>query len=152
MPSSAHWALASLTGPLADAAIARAIICSTCIGISNGSFKEGHGTASWILVNREENQELVGDLVIPGAPSDQSSLRSELAGLYAIVLMVSTVCQHHDITGGTVTVACDGLKALYRCFSAEFHPSPTDSGYDLLVTSHPHPSGTHTYPVVPSTH
>jgi hypothetical protein len=137
LPDSNHWTIASCN--LSDQAregVAHAIQARTCIGVSDGSFKESFGTASWVILDRGSAHRLTGDLVVPGHPDDQNSYRSELAGLYAMILMVSNICCQYGLTEGAIEIGCDGQEALYRCFSPDFHPTPTDSHYDLLAAAH----------------
>jgi hypothetical protein len=118
-------------------AIAIAIGNGTCIGVSDGSFKDAFGTASWTICPAGSPSTcILGDLVVPGHPQDQSSFRSELAGLYALVIVIDALCNYQKISSGSVEIACDGKEALYRCLSPEFVPTPADPHYDLIVACH----------------
>ena len=70
-------------------------------GVSDGSFKDGTGTASWKIV--ANSSWIQADVIVPGAAADQNAYRSELAG-------------HLGLEGGLstfeVTLACDGASAL----------------------------------------
>ncbi len=130
-----HWSRASCILLEYDCAgIAAALQARSCIGVSDGSFKDKFGTASWVLLGG--GHRLTGDLVVPGHPDDQSSYRSELAGLYVMILMVHDICLQYGLMDGGIEIGCDGQEALYRCFSPDFHPSPSDSHYDLLAAAH----------------
>ena len=58
------------------------------MGVSDGSSKNEGGTASWIIKNESGTQCVMGLALVPGYGSDQSVYRSEIAGIYAMVLIV----------------------------------------------------------------
>jgi hypothetical protein len=59
--------------------------------VSDGSFKEKHGTAAWMICV-SETCVIRGRTITPGLPSDQSAYRSELIGLYGIVYTIRYLC------------------------------------------------------------
>ena len=59
----------------------------TAIGVSDGSFKDQFGTASWVIENARGTQRITGNVLIPGHHTDHSAYRSEIGGLYGLVLM-----------------------------------------------------------------
>jgi hypothetical protein len=99
--------------------------------VSDGSFKDQYGTSTLAIeaessVDRctgadippaaaSKNNRYKGENMVPGALSDQSAYRSEVAGLVGIATMVRELCLFHDITAGTVYLSCDGLSALLNC-------------------------------------
>ena len=46
------------------------------------------------------------------------SCRSKLSGIYALVSVVNSLCSYYKITGGSVTIGCNGDSALKKSFSA----------------------------------
>jgi hypothetical protein len=54
--------------------------------------------------------------VVPGDPKDQSSYRSELAGIFGIVTMARALCEVHSIPSGNICIGCDGKIALNHVF------------------------------------
>ena len=113
-------------------AVAESIKNGCCIAISDGSFKDEFGTASWIVQGEDEFGSLEGSLVTPGNPEDQSAYRSELAGLYGIAAIVNLLCQYHKITEGSITIGCDGLQALLHGTSTvDFIPTKM-AQFDLV--------------------
>ena len=52
-------------------------------------------------------------------------------GLYALVLILNALCQRHQLTTGSVTIACDNLQAL-NVLQPWFVPNVTDSNFDLV--------------------
>jgi hypothetical protein len=65
--------------------------------------------------------------IVPGASTDQSAYRSEVAGLFGIATMVREICALHDITAGTVYLGCDGLSALLNCTDIDYVVKPSSS-------------------------
>jgi hypothetical protein len=69
--------------------------------------------------------------VVPGHPDDQGAYRSELAGLFAIVLLVNLLCSWAGITSGSIEIGCDGLSALSKAFDT-WPLEPADPHFDML--------------------
>jgi hypothetical protein len=116
--------------------LATVIQQESCIAVSDGSFKDQHGTAAWVMEAETSRGCIVGDCVTPGNPSDQSAYRSEIAGLFAIGLMASVLCEHHHIQSGRITIGCDGLSALLNSSTDEdFIVQATRPHYDLLLAT-----------------
>jgi hypothetical protein len=110
-PKEYDWLRDSMAWPLDEGReIAQSISQGTCIAVSDGSFKEGHGTASAIIIGN--STQIRCDVVTPGISGVQCSYRSELAGLFAAVYHIDMVCQHYQVTEGKVLLACDGESAL----------------------------------------
>ena len=82
------------------------------VGVSDGSFKDEGGTAAWIIENEAGTQRIMGTVEVPGHGSDQSAYRSELAGIYAIVLVVEVIKDIWSISSGGILIGCDGKAAL----------------------------------------
>ena len=60
---------------------------SSILMCSDGSFKDGHGTASWIALNGD--LEMGGDLVVPDGV--HSPYRSELAGILGCLRFLDSI-------------------------------------------------------------
>ncbi len=135
LPVSAESALKHIASTDKGELIAAAIQQHACIAVSDGSYKEGHGTASWVIEGADSEGRLQGNTLVPGEAYDQCSLRSELTGIYSVVLMVHSICPLHGITHGSVEIGCDSLDALYHTCSAQFCPLPTDTHFDLVVAT-----------------
>jgi thiamine phosphate synthase YjbQ (UPF0047 family) len=109
-----------------------AILEGSAIAISDGSYKNFFGTASWTIGNLEVAALLSGQAVCPGAAPDMDSYRSELAGIYCIMAVVKKFCSFHHIKEGSIEIGCDGLSALDSAFERGdqlFHDIPS---YDLV--------------------
>ena len=46
--------------------------------------------------------------------------------------MIWLVTKYYNIQSGKVTIGCDGLGPLHRCFKHEWDPSPATPHYDLI--------------------
>jgi len=88
--------------------------------------------AAWVYYHNETNKTLgSGQLVTPGYPEDQSSYRRELSGLYGIAATITEMASFHDLSGGSITVTCDGESALHRCFKP-WASNPLAKHFDII--------------------
>ena len=56
--------------------------------------------------------EDMGSVVVPEYASDQSAYRSEIAGIYAMVLVVEMIKVVWELSVGGILIGCDGKEAL----------------------------------------
>jgi hypothetical protein len=114
--------------------MAQAISNCTAIAVSDGSYKDGRGTAAFILAisnNFDERGHIVGVNSIPGEKEDQTSYCSKISGVSGIVKTVGIICKWHSITSGVVKVGLDGDQAMKNIFGKwPLHPKQAD--YDIL--------------------
>ena len=105
----------------------------TAIGVSDGSFKDRFGTASWVIENESGTQRINGDCIIPGSPSDQSAYRSEIGGLYGLVIVVEMIKDMWNIQSGSIVLGCDGLNALQQALDVDgVNITSKQQQFDLL--------------------
>jgi hypothetical protein len=103
----------------------------TIQAVSDGSFKDSHGTAAWLL-EVAPDCTIYGLAVVPGCGSDQSAYRSELTGLYGIAMTVRFLESKYSFHG-TVIIGCDGLSALNKArFDSDF-ANPNEPQFDLIT-------------------
>jgi hypothetical protein len=128
------WAVEKFAVTDGGRALADAIRLGHAIAVSDGSYKDELGMAAYVLEGENGTNRIVAVLKVPGLSADQSPYRSELSGLYGIVVMVEVVCTHFEITSGAIEVGCDGLSALRKAFGqgSNFDPDIKDPDYDLL--------------------
>jgi hypothetical protein len=100
--------------------------------VSDGSYKNTYGAAAWTIGTEERDGLLAGKVICPGGPDDQSSYRSELTGLYAMMTVVFHLCQFYHITEGQVEICCDGASALTTAFDKGPFLSHYIPDYDLI--------------------
>jgi hypothetical protein len=91
----------------------------SAIAISDGSFKEGKGSAAWVLEGNTSLHRITGCAYAPGGPKEQSAYRSELVGLLALVTMIQAITTFHGISDGQVTVEGDNESALNLAFATD---------------------------------
>jgi len=113
--------------------MAEAICKGSCEAVSDGSYKEGIGTAAWILTDAGTPFNLTGCTNIPGPHHIQSAYRSKLGGIFSMVAMVRLLCNYYHIDHGHIHIACDGLGPLQQCFG-NYPPSPTTPHFDLITS------------------
>lgn len=112
--------------------IADGILRGAATAVSDGSYKDCIGTSGFILRGANRTIGAIGDNVVPGNPNEQSSYRSELAGISGVLAVVAAVCLKYDLSEGSLTVALDGEQAMLKA-SSTWPLSPTDTDFDLLV-------------------
>jgi hypothetical protein len=125
------WCFDNLNLEDDGATLAPAIVQGDAIVVSDGSYQDTYGTASWVLEGVDSKGCLVGNVIVPGNKRDQSAYRSELTGIYAILLMVSKLCHYYNINQGTIELGCDGKSALEKALSYNTI-NIEDSNFDLL--------------------
>jgi hypothetical protein len=113
-----QWALERLMMRDNGLAVTSAIRDRTAVAVSDGSFKDQHGTAALVLCDPTKalpssTSRIIGCHVTPGNLSDQSPYRSELSGIYGILCVMEEICKLYDITSGKITIGCDNEKCLW---------------------------------------
>ena len=131
------WAVERLTSPDNGAAVARAIANHTAICVSDGSYKDQHGTAAFVLVDPshadpDSTSRILGCHVTPGFPSDQSPYRSELSGIYGILCVVEELCALYNIESGSFALGCDNESCLWMAIDKVGTLSPRSKSFDIL--------------------
>lgn len=86
----------------------QALQSNGAVAVSDGSHRSGHGTAAWILTDKNRMCSISGSVIAPGAEGDQDSYRSELTDLYCIILIMTWLKKYDDMTEGTIMVGYDG--------------------------------------------
>ena len=146
-----RWAVTHVLLTDDGSVIAAAIREGRCVSVSDGSFKDQYGTSAWAIeaessVDRctgenippdptSQEHRCKGVNIVPGAQTDQSAYRSEVAGLFGIATMIREICAFHDITAGTVYIGCDGLSALKNCTDIGYVVKPISPHFDLIAAT-----------------
>jgi len=109
------------------------ICAGNSYSVSDGSFQEGHGAAMWILEGSTNENRLIRQGFSPSNADGHSSFHSKMAGIYAILLILSTILQ---ITGETTPfqLACDGKSVLLRLQQVQA-TDPNEPHTDLLLAT-----------------
>jgi hypothetical protein len=109
-----------------------AIQQGTAICVTDGSYKTSYGTAALIILpclDAPDGITLVNQT--PGSFSEQDPYRAELGGIYGCLSYINQLAKRHNITTGTITIACDCWSALLNVFFHEYD-KPSQAQYDLV--------------------
>ena len=132
VPYALRWAIESMKIPADNGrAIAERIIRDEGQCACDGSVKEKLGTSAAIFMNVPKERQYEIKNRTPGADIDQNSYRSELCGILANLIAVGCIVKTHDITEGTVTIACDNESALWASFG-DREPHTGDASHDII--------------------
>eukprot|EP00536_Pseudo-nitzschia_multiseries_P007580 jgi/Psemu1/18282/gm1.18282_g len=100
-------------------ALANAIMSGSASAVCDGSYDPIllRGTSSFILSPNTSTKAptvfLTGSNLVSGSPEDQSSYRSELAGIGVLTCCMALV-DLYDVASGSLTIALDGDTALQQ--------------------------------------
>ena len=83
-----RWAASTVATTASITRIIESIKQGTAVGVSDGSFKDEYGTACWIMEDAQGLERIVGLCEVPGFCDEQDAYRSELTGIYALILVV----------------------------------------------------------------
>jgi hypothetical protein len=104
----------------------------SAICVTDGSYKTGYGTAALIILpqlNAPDGITIVNQT--PGTDIEQDPYRAELGGIYGCIAYINQLASLHNITEGTITLACDCWSALLNVFFHEYD-TPSQAQYDLV--------------------
>ena len=88
----------------------------TAICVTDGSYKNGRGTAAYILKSSiDSNDSNVYVNQTPGHEEAQDPFRAELAGIYGCIQTVTDLAKKHNVNG-TIELGCDCTSALRNSF------------------------------------
>ena len=132
-PMGLRWAVDRYASSDNGITIVEAIRQSQAIVVCDGSYKDGFGTAVYVLEGSTSLNRLVAVNVVPGFTMDQSSYQSKLAGLYGVVAMVQLICEQYMVTSRAIEVGCNSSSALNHVFGSGHHfdANIKQADYDL---------------------
>ena len=94
------------------AAIAHSISAGTTAAVSDGSYKDFRqaGSSAFIIAPTKDKGTvcLEGANFVTGLPDEQSSYRSELAGVLGVLTCVEAFVKFYKISDGSITIVLDG--------------------------------------------
>jgi exonuclease III len=132
LDESEKWAIDFLETPEGTLIMAEIIRAGKCVGVTDASYKNGCGTAAFILVGLDDDHGAIRAVnQVPGPITDGNSYRCEITGIYGILLLIRLICLLHDITEGSVHLRCDNLATI-RLFDPWFIPNPSQDSFDLV--------------------
>jgi hypothetical protein len=92
------------------------------------------GSSAWVLEGSSTSGRIIGSNRPPETSSGQNSYRSELAVLYGILTMLSTICSLYQLMSGNITIACNKFFALNNSLEEFRSPKISDAEHDLIYT------------------
>jgi hypothetical protein len=131
LPDSSKWAIKEYALPSDLSSFIASLSAGSARAVSDGSFKDKFGSSAFTVVDSTDSSTILGLNIVPGHPEDQGAYHSELAGLYAIVLVVNCLCSWADIISGGIAVGCDGLSVLNKA-SETWPLESADPHFDML--------------------
>jgi hypothetical protein len=128
-----QWAIRSLDCPDNGLYIAQALSHGTAIALCDGSYKEKFRTAGFALQSNttSRHHRIIRANATSGHPDDQNPYRSEVAGIFAIVVLVDAIVHIHNITNRSIELGCDCESGLMAIFSHN-HNTPNQSHHNLI--------------------
>ena len=131
LPEGDQWALQDIGGLEAAAQVARSLRQGTAIAVSDGSYDKGFGTSSFVVHCTTTGKRIKALNTVPGHATEQSSYRSELAGIAGTVAILTLLCQVYQIQDGSIEIGLDNEGALNAIFK-DWDPKITDKSFDLI--------------------
>ena len=102
--------------------------------VSDGSYKEGVGSAAWIITSKNnQNIFIKGQCPTMGHPTSQDSHRSELFGILGGIFLLRKYILSWDQAKGMITIGCDNTSALAYAFDKYRYPVAMSSYPDFDV-------------------
>ena len=107
---------------------------NSVIAVSDGSYKQGFGTAAFGLKDQTTGKKIRGCVVCPGAKEYQSPYRSELCGIAGILTFIQHLVDKGSIGKCTIEIACDGKSALEQVFEYSDENTKTNQKqFDIIA-------------------
>ena len=131
LPQLAHWAMQHTSVDDDGLHLSHAIRSGHAVVVSDASLHGTSGTSSTVVEGSDPEHRLLCHAQVPGTIKDGDSLRCELVGNYSAILCVNAICLQHNVSQGSITMACDNINSL-RPFKPEYLPGPRDKNLDLM--------------------
>ena len=114
--------------------IINAITKKKCVAVTDGSFDPINlcSTACWIIVGETDEHRVKGAAHTPGHDEDLDAYRSEVFGIYCILICLKYVCDRFNIKKGEATIVCNCLGALTPAVIYENRPTTSHPNFDIL--------------------
>jgi hypothetical protein len=136
LPESSCWAVEEMTqfGNFEDEGreVAEAIGQGKCRAVTDGTHKLQEGAASFAVHGITSRHQLMGSNRTPGRRDEITPYRAELGGVMGILVLLTVLCQLHNITAGKVELGLD-CEAAIKALSAEKDPKVSAVDYDLVM-------------------
>ena len=131
---SDNWMIQEVRTPESRQLLAESIRQGNAIGVSDGSYcpHAQKGSSAAVIQCLTTGQRLLAVNLVPGHVRNQSSHRSELAGILAIVKLLQMLHEEHDLTNGSFTFGLDNKEARLAVMSQE-GPKVSKVDYDMII-------------------
>jgi hypothetical protein len=130
--SAAQWSVRNFKSSDNGELIAKTITEGISKAVYDGSYKEGKGSTAWVLEGASMTGRIIGSNLPRGISLGQNSYRSELAGLYGMLIMLSALCSVHQLKSGKITNACGNISALNNSLEESRSQKNSDAEHDLI--------------------
>jgi hypothetical protein len=120
--------------PASMADLLSGISNGTSIAVTDGSFKDGLGTAGYTIAPTLDSPQSAAYTLVnctPGMLDDMDAYRSELGGICGILHTTNTLCLHNNIRTGSMIIGCDCLSAIQN-ITKSYEPTHGKPHHDLL--------------------
>jgi uncharacterized protein CbrC (UPF0167 family) len=120
-PCEFSWLTGLVTTTDDGETVAQAIREGVAVAVSDGSFKDSFGTASWVIQGNTTVGEVLGRCSVPGPAEWQSAYRSELCGILGSVHCITNLVAKKGITTGKVRIGVMGSQRYNRSKTTGSH-------------------------------
>ena len=91
----------------------------TALAVGDGSYMPERSkelaTSAWIMQKEAESHEQCwGECLTSGSIEEVNAYRAELHGVHGMFLALTVLCRVHQISTGSITIACDNNNAVYH--------------------------------------
>jgi hypothetical protein len=136
IPINDKWVVQSLHHKDNGQYISQGIILGKAVAVCNGSYKDQFGTAGFVIQNgNNQEQRITGANVTPGHPNKMNPYRSEIAGIFAIVVIIEAIASFHDLQEGIIELGCDCELGITAIFTHKYD-TPKQPHHDLIYEIH----------------
>ena len=106
----------------------------TAVCVTDGSYDPFTDTAAvcWLIEGKNDIGRCKGFDRVYGDKRFMDPYRSELHGIYCILLFVKYFCKYFDIKNGTIKIVCDCKGALHSALKWDERATTTCKHYDLI--------------------
>jgi hypothetical protein len=87
------------------------------------------------MTDTNEAEQWAELYVTPGRKDDQYAFRSEIGGIYAMVLVIELICKFFHISYGSVSFGSDRGADLYYMFDQNKKATATTNSFDLIMAT-----------------
>lgn len=114
--------------------LAEAISSGTAIGVVDSSVKPHQRSAAlaWIITTRERAFVYEGQSGCPSFHDAIDSYSREMYGIYVLTTIVRAVCDFHNVTSGSIQIACDNDSSLSISLTYQNRSKVSNSYFDLI--------------------